>query len=173
MGLKNDSDFCSFITSPGRSRTERILLPNSWASLLWSLCSVTTIISSYLNACRISLKRANISNPGFPRNISTPTTPTPKIAQIPTLCAVSITDLRGVFTPMFSLVASFNDPAYLIIPSIHSNLFMNESSPPLESFHRECQYLICATFFPIALFAWDLFGCPQKVQNCGKETTSL
>ena len=141
-------------------------------------------------------------NHGFPRHISTPTTPT-EIA--PTKHSVhlkeqEVSDLRGVFTPMFGAMLPLSwcyDP-YLIIPSIHSNLFMNESPPWIHS--GVPIFVVCYTFFylfphsiigPIESCSalWEHFRSFTKMlllfsrkffffslethKNCGKETTSL
>ena len=95
-------------------------------------------------------------NHGFPRHISTPTTPT-EIA--PTKHSVhlkeqEVSDLRGVFTPMFGAMLPLSwcyDP-YLIIPSIHSNLFMNESPPWIHS--GVPIFDVCATFFYLSFYYW-------------------
>ena len=140
-------------------------------------------------------------NHGFPRNISTPTTPT-EIA--PTKHSVhlkeqEVSDLRGVFTPMFCallLAAAVMMLRPLPYHSIYPFKFIHEWISPLDSFGSANIWCVCyiflshsiigaiescSAFYENTLEALDasLF---QKVfflvwyethKNCGKETTSL
>lgn len=90
-------------------------------------------------------------NHGFPRNISTPTTPT-EIA--PTKHSVhlkeqEVSDLRGVFTPMFCamlLAAAVMMLRPLPYHSIYPFKFIHEWISPLDSFGSANIWCVCYIF---------------------------
>ena len=103
-------------------------------------------------------------NHGFPRNISTPTTPT-EIA--PTKHSVhlkeqEVSDLRGVFTPMFCallLAAAVMMLRPLPYHSIYPFKFIHEWISPLDSFGSANIWCVCYIFLSHSIIGgnWELF----------------